>query len=95
MRSITRITCSSFWNGHVRLLQPAVALDVDLLGAVDHDFVDGVVLQQRLDRPEAQDFRGDASNSRARSTRVRTMFSDFEYVVEDLFDLAAHLVGLA
>ena len=32
---------------------PTAALDIDLIGAVDQDVVDRVILQQRLDGPQA------------------------------------------
>ena len=38
--------------------QAALALEVDLLGAVDHDLGDGRVVEQRLDRAEADDVGG-------------------------------------
>ena len=37
----------------------AVALDVDRVRAVDHDLADGVVAQERLERPVAEDVVGD------------------------------------
>ena len=40
-------------EAHRRRLEHAGALDVDAFVAVDQDVVDGRVLQQRLDRPEA------------------------------------------
>ena len=43
----------------VRQLELARALDVDLARAVDHDFRDGVVTEERLQRPEADDLVGD------------------------------------
>ena len=44
---------------HVRELELARALDVDLARAVDHDLRDGVVTEERLQRPEADDLVGD------------------------------------
>ena len=44
---------------HVRELQLALALDVDLLRTVDHHLGEGLVAQQRLERAEAQDLVGD------------------------------------
>ena len=41
-------------EGDVDLLDAAGALDVDALGAIDHDLGDGLVGQQRLDGPEAR-----------------------------------------
>ena len=43
----------------VRQLELARALDVDLARAVDHDLRDGVVTEERLERPEADDLVGD------------------------------------
>ena len=40
-------------------LELAAALDVDLARAVDHDLGDGLVAQERLERPEADDLVGD------------------------------------
>ena len=45
-------------EGDVHLLDLAGALDVDLVGAVDHDLGDRRVRQQRLDGPEAGDLVG-------------------------------------
>ena len=41
------------------LLDPAVPLDVDLVGAVDHHLGDARVVQERLERPVAEDVVGD------------------------------------
>ena len=59
MRSMMRITWSSFWN--VTLVSSSLprALDVDLARAVDHDLGDALVAQQRLERTEADDLVGD------------------------------------
>jgi hypothetical protein len=43
----------------VRQLQLARSLDVDLARAVDHDFRDGVITEERLEGPEADDLVGD------------------------------------
>ena len=59
MRSMMRITCSSFWNVTLVSSMLAAALDVDLARAVDHDFGDALVAQQRLERTEADDLVGD------------------------------------
>ena len=39
---------------HVGQLELAAALDIDLLRPVDHDVGDGLVLEQRLERPEPE-----------------------------------------
>ncbi len=41
-------------KGHVRQHQLALALDKDLLGSIDHDVVDRLVGEQRLERAEAE-----------------------------------------
>ena len=46
-------------EGRVGALDLAVALDVDVVVAVDHDLGDGVVAQQRLERAVAEDVVGD------------------------------------
>ena len=51
MRSMTRRSCSSEMNRR-RLLDHAVALDVDEVAAVDHHFGDGGVSEELLDRTE-------------------------------------------
>ena len=55
IRSMIRSTCSSLRNDAVDAEDLAVALDVDLVGPVDHHLGDGVVLEERLERPEAHD----------------------------------------
>ena len=49
-------------EGDVGALDPAVALDVDLVGAVDHDLGHGVVGQQRLEHAEADRLVDDAAD---------------------------------
>ena len=46
-------------------LELAAALDVDPVGRVDHDLRDGVVAQQRLDRPVAEDVVGELADELA------------------------------
>ena len=46
-------------EAHVRLVQAALALDPDVVRAVDHDLGDAVVGQQPLERPVAEDVVGD------------------------------------
>ena len=59
MRSMMRITCSSFWKPTLvsSILPPA--LDVDLARSVDHDFGDRLVAQQRFERTQPDDLVGD------------------------------------
>ena len=95
MRSITRITCSSFWKSTLVFSRRPWRSMYTCFGTVHHDFVDGVVLQQRLNGAEAEDFGGDSlEQASALDPGVRMMFSDFEYLAEDLLNLAAHFVGL-
>ena len=49
----------------VRRLELARALDVHLLGAVDHDLRHGVVAEERLERPVAEDVVGDVGDDLA------------------------------
>ena len=49
-------------EGDVGALDPAGALDVDLVGAVDHDLGHGVVGQQRLEHAEADRLVDDAAD---------------------------------
>ena len=69
MRSMIRSTCASSVNADVRALELAVALDVHVLGAVDHDLGDAVVAQERLERAVAEDVVGDLLLRRARARR--------------------------
>ena len=46
-------------------LELAVALDVDLVERVDHHFCHGVVAQERLQRPVAEDVVGDVADDLA------------------------------
>ena len=91
MRSMMRITCSSFWK--VTLVSSILprALDVDLARAVDHDLGHAVVAQQRLERSEADDLVGDLlEHARALGTRERQALA-VERAAESLLDLAPHL----
>ena len=46
-------------EAHRRLVQPALTLDPDLARPVDHDLRDGVVREEALERPVAEDVVGD------------------------------------
>ena len=54
IRSMIRRTCSSFRKYAVDPQDLAVALDVDVVRAVDHDLGDRLVVEERLERPEAR-----------------------------------------
>ena len=59
-----RYRCASFWNDDVGLFQPAFALDVDLVVAVDQDVRDVGILEQRLERAKAEDLVQDVGDQR-------------------------------
>ncbi len=67
MRSMVCISCSCEANRSGQLLDPAAALDVDVVGAVDHDLGDGGVLEQRFQHAEAERLVDDPADQRARS----------------------------
>ena len=76
---------------HVRELQPTFALDVDLLRAVDHHLGDGLVAQERLERPEAEDLVGDLlehPHPLGAGEGEALLVGD---LAEQLLDLAPHL----
>ena len=58
-------------EAHRRLVEPALALDPDLVGAVDHDLRDRVVGEQPLERAVAEDVVGDLVARAARARRAR------------------------
>ena len=55
MRSMMRNRCASFWKTISRLFQPALALDVHLVVAVDEDVGDRRIRQQRFQRAKTED----------------------------------------
>ena len=57
--SMIRRRCWSSTNAALGLDDLAAALDVDVARAVHHDLGDGVVAQERLERPVAEDVVGD------------------------------------
>ena len=59
IRSMMRMTWSSFWKTTLVSSSLPRALDVDLARAVDHDLGDRLVAQERLERAEADDLVGD------------------------------------
>ncbi len=72
--------------------QPAAALDVHVVEAVDHDVGDGVVLQQRFERAEAEDFvLNFFDDAFALGHRHRDAFVD-DQPFDEIADLRAHAV---
>ena len=55
MRSMICSRCRSSRNLTLGLFQHAVALDIDQIFVVDQDVRDGRILQQRLERSQAED----------------------------------------
>ena len=87
-------------HAHVRLIleadvgfhQAAGALDVDVVEAVDHDVADGGVLEQLLQRPQAEDFIENLLDELlALGHRHRQRFVD-DQPLDHVADLAAHAV---
>ena len=75
----------------VRQLQSAVALDVHLARAVDHDFGHGLVAEERLQGTETDDLVRDLlehPDALGASEGHALLVDD---PAEDLLDLAAHL----
>ena len=91
MRSMMRITCSSFWNVMFDSSSLPVALDVDLARAVDHDLGDALVAQQRLERTEADDLVGDLLQHPDALGAGEGEALLVHGAAEDLLDLAPHL----
>ena len=75
----------------VRQLELARALDVDLARAVDHDLGDGLVAEERLERPEADDLVGDLLEHADTLGAGQGEAFLVDDLAEDLLDLAAHL----
>ncbi len=96
IRSMTRRRCSSEVNRAALQLEPAVPLDVDPLGAVDHDLGDTVVVEQPLQRPETQhvvgQLRGEPLPLLGRQRHL-LLVDDLVELAED--DLAQLLLGQA
>ena len=92
MRVATCSTCGSSRNCDVGQLDLALALDVDLVRAVDHDVGDGVVLEQRLERPEAHHVVDQQPHDRAQLGRVQLDLQVDDDLLDDLGDLGAQLL---
>ncbi len=91
MRSMMRITWSSFWKATLVSSSLPRALDVDLARAVDHDLGDALVAQERLERAEADDLVGDLlQHPDALGAREGEALL-VDDLAEDLLDLAADL----
>ena len=74
-------------EGGVGRVEPAVALDVDLVGAVDHDFGDRRVAQVRLERPVAEDVVGDLLRDARAVRRRHRRFVALQHRLQRLHDL--------
>ena len=75
----------------VRELELAGPLDVDLARAVDHDFRDRLVAQERLERPEADDLVGDLLEHPDALGAGQGEAFLVDDLAEDLLDLAPDL----
>src|SRR5256714_13138398 len=82
------------WKGCLGPPELALALDVDLLGAVDHDLRDTLVVEQGLDGPKAQDVGDDLLEQTHAVGAGQLRALRVEDRVEELLDLLAHLVRL-
>ena len=91
MRSMMRITCSSFWNVMFDSSSLPASLDVDLARAVDHDLGDALVTQERLERTQADDLVGDLLQHPDALGTGEGEALLVHGAAEDLLDLAAHL----
>ena len=74
-------------------LDLALALDVDLVRAVDHDVGDGLVGEQRLERAEADHVVDEQPHDRAQLGGVELDLQVDDDLLDDLGDLVAQLVG--
>jgi len=92
IRSMMRMTWSSFWK--TTFVNSSLP-DVDLARAVDHDFRDGVITEERLQRPEADDLVGDLLEHPDALGAGEGQALLVDDAAEDLLDLPAdlHLVG--
>ena len=92
-----RSRCRSSLKRTGRRLEHAVALDEDLGVAVDQDVGDGRVLEQRLERPEAEQLVEDVADQLLALGLVERLVLLRELLVDDVADfrldlLARHLV---
>ena len=92
MRVATCSTCGSSRNCDVGQLHLALALDVDLVRAVDHDVGHGLVLEQRLERPEADHVVDEQPHDRAQLGGVQLDLQVDDDLLDDLGDLVAQLL---
>ena len=96
MRSMTRSRCSSSWNVVGDALEHAAALHVHLLVGVDQDVADRRVAQQRLERPEPEDFVEHLAEERLALARLSGVAFFGEQLEEQRADFAlrARAIGL-
>ena len=91
IRSMIRMTWSSFWKTTFVSSSLPRALDVDLARAVDHDFRDRLVAEQRLQRAEADDLVGDLLEHPDALGAGQGEAFLVDDLAEDLLDLAPDL----
>ena len=77
---------------HVAEQQPALALEIDLLGPVDHDFGDRRVVEQWLDGPEADHVRRQLLEQALLFGAGEDQVLGFDDLIEQVLQAQAHLV---
>ena len=90
--SMVRRRWASSAEVRVDRVELAVALDVDRVGAVDHDLGDLAVAQQRLQRAVAEDLVGDLLGDPRPVGERQRRFLGVDHVLEGLTDLGLELV---
>ena len=79
---------------HIAQLQAALALEVHLFGAVDHDLGHARVVQQRLDRAEADDVGGQLLEQALLLGAREDQVLGLDDLVEQALEAVAYLVDL-
>ena len=92
MRVATCRTCGSSRKTHVGQLDLALALDVDLMRAVDHDVGHALVVEQRLERAEADHVVDEEADDRLQLGGVQLDLEVDDDLLDDLGDLLAQLL---
>ena len=81
-------------ENHVALGQLALTLDVNMTRPIDHDLANLGIIEQDLQRPEAQDIRRDALEHPGALGSGQHDVLAVEDRIEDIFDLLAHFCGI-